>query len=172
MRDGGYSVCVERVLGHYPVQTLSINVGTRRPLGVGAGPVAVLAALPQDEVDELLRHHAAKIAKFPGLSVDRIRRDVADARMRGYAYTKGHVVKDVNAVGVAIKDAIGNPVGAVTLAAIASRFTGGRLEHVAEAVVNAVRDIEKEMPRPKTSRHPRLKAARPRARRAVVHRRR
>jgi DNA-binding IclR family transcriptional regulator len=152
LRDGAYSVCVDRVLGSYPVQTLSIDVGTRRPLGCGAGPVAVLATLPKQEADELIRRNAPRLAKFPGLTAERVRREVAEARVNGYAYTEGHVVQHVNAVAVAIKDAIGNPVGAVTLAAIASRFADGRLEEVAAAVTNAVRSVERALPRPTLSK--------------------
>ena len=37
LRSGHDSICVDRKVGAYPVKVLSIEVGARRPLGVGVG---------------------------------------------------------------------------------------------------------------------------------------
>ena len=47
--NGLDSLCVARYIGTYPIQALSLNVGGRRPLGVGAGSLALLAWAPDDE---------------------------------------------------------------------------------------------------------------------------
>ena len=43
-RSGFDAVCLHRVEGAFPIRTLVLEVGSRRPLGVGAGGLAVLAA--------------------------------------------------------------------------------------------------------------------------------
>lgn len=45
VREGPRSHCIARQVGTYPVQILSVQVGTRQPLGVGAAGLALLAAL-------------------------------------------------------------------------------------------------------------------------------
>jgi DNA-binding IclR family transcriptional regulator len=37
VRSGFDTVCVDRMEGSFPIKTLTLDVGTRRPLGVGAG---------------------------------------------------------------------------------------------------------------------------------------
>ena len=48
------SICSARALGDYPIKALTLDVGIRRPLGVGAGGLAILCALPEAEADEII----------------------------------------------------------------------------------------------------------------------
>ena len=41
-------VCIDRKTGDYPIKVFTVEIGIRRPLGVGAGSIAVLAAMPDD----------------------------------------------------------------------------------------------------------------------------
>lgn len=41
-------------MGTYPIQILAVQVGTRQPLGVGAGGLALLAALPVEEIEAII----------------------------------------------------------------------------------------------------------------------
>ena len=47
LRSGNDAVCIDRRLGSYPIETVVVEVGTRRPLGVGAGSLAILGTLPE-----------------------------------------------------------------------------------------------------------------------------
>src|SRR5690606_38100777 len=42
--EGSAATCVARVIGSFPIRTLILNAGDRRPLGAGAGSLAMLAA--------------------------------------------------------------------------------------------------------------------------------
>ena len=44
IRSGLDAVCIDRAEGSFPVKVLTQNIGTRRPLGVGSGALALLAA--------------------------------------------------------------------------------------------------------------------------------
>ena len=69
-----FAVCVLREDGDYPLKTHVLLPGDRHPLGVGAGSLAILAALPDDEVDACLQANAALIARrYPHYSVPLIR---------------------------------------------------------------------------------------------------
>ena len=49
IRSGFDSICVDRRTGNYPVKVLSIEIGARRPLGLGVGGLVLLAFLPRAE---------------------------------------------------------------------------------------------------------------------------
>ena len=55
VRSGADALCLERLDGDFPIRALTLAVGSRRPLGVGAGGLALLAA----ETDESRRAGAA-----------------------------------------------------------------------------------------------------------------
>src|SRR5690606_20147749 len=54
VRRGSFSVCLYREEGTYPVRTHALQAGFEHPLGVGAGSLAMLAALPDEEVEAVL----------------------------------------------------------------------------------------------------------------------
>ncbi len=90
-RDGLDNVCVGRETGSFPIKALTIDVGTRRPLGVGAGGIAVLASMPPDEARRSLDSTGAKLKAYPLTSVEVIQRGVDQARRLGYSVSDGQV---------------------------------------------------------------------------------
>ena len=93
IRRDVFAVCVLREDGDYPLKTHVLLPGDRHPLGVGAGSLAILAALPDDEVDACLQANAALIARrYPHYSVPLIRALVDESRERGYSVNQGLVV--------------------------------------------------------------------------------
>ena len=50
-RSGLDSVCLDRREGTFPIKTFTLEIGMRRPLGVGTGSLAILSALPEDAVE-------------------------------------------------------------------------------------------------------------------------
>ena len=46
VRRDNYAVCLYREEGTYPVRTHALQAGLQHPLGVGAGSLAMLSALP------------------------------------------------------------------------------------------------------------------------------
>jgi DNA-binding IclR family transcriptional regulator len=145
--DGLDSVCVARETGSFPIKALSVEVGTRRPLGVGAGGIAVLAAMPADKARRALDSVASRLKAYPLTSVQTIRRLVEQARRTGYGVSDGHVAEGVHAISVAIRDPHGAPVGSVGIAAIRSRMAQDRVRALVP-LLNAERDdIERQIAR-------------------------
>lgn len=123
------AVCSARALGDYPVKALTLDVGIRRPLGVGAGGLAILCALPAAEADEIVEAHAERYPKLSKLTAERVRDAVAEGRARGYAFLDAAVYPGIAAVGVAIPALA--PMAAISVAAISSRLDGRRRQLVA-----------------------------------------
>ncbi len=145
VRSGNEAVCADRVSGSYPVKALTMEVGSRRPLGVGSGSLALLAALPDEEIELILRANAERLVTFKAVRAARIRREVQQARIRKYALAEGHVVKEVSGVGVVIRDPQGHPIAAVSVASISSRFENGRQAALIRVTQGAAREIERAL---------------------------
>lgn len=132
-RRGYATVCLAREEGSYPLRSQVLQPGDRHPLGVGGGGLALLAALPDQEVEEALAQNAAWFAgSYRALSPALLRRQVQETRERGYAVNPGLIVKGSWAVGIAIRDPHGSGHAALTLAGIESRFTESHIRNLAE----------------------------------------
>lgn len=128
-RRGNEAVCSARALGGYPIKALTLDVGIRRPLGVGAGGLAILCALPPAEADEIIALHADRYPKLSNLSAARVRAAVIEGRERGYAFLDGAVHPGTASVGVFIPARAST--AAISVAAIAARLDETRRAEVA-----------------------------------------
>ena len=104
-RDGLFTVCLSRATGDYPIRAITVDVGSRRPLGIGAGGLAILGALPVPESERIVDVLGPKFAPFPLSSAEQILRSARLARKLGYALSDERVALGVRAVGVALHDA-------------------------------------------------------------------
>ena len=144
-RDGLEHVCVGRETGSFPIKALTLDVGTRRPLGVGAGGVAVLASMAPDEARRSLESVAPKLKAYPLTSVEVIQRGVEQARRLGYSVSDGQVANGVRAIGAAIRDARGLPVGSIGIAAIRSRMMPDRVRELVPSLLEERAEIERQL---------------------------
>lgn len=133
MRRDDYAVCLHREEGTYPVRTHALLTGDQNPLGVGAGSLAMLAALPDAEVEVVIeRSHDIVAKQYPGYSPAIIREDVARTREAGYAINPGRVVANSWGIGMAILLPDGRLAGALSIAAIDSRMGPARQVELAD----------------------------------------
>ncbi|MEP9355332.1 IclR family transcriptional regulator [Xanthobacter sp. KR7-65] len=124
---GAFSVCLHREEGTFPIRTHVLQAGDRHPLGIGAGGLALLAALPDAEAEWVLEANAdALAAAYPGYPPAVLRAAIADTRARGYALNPGLYVAGSWGIGVPVRAPNGRPLGALSLAAIESRLTAER----------------------------------------------
>lgn len=130
-RSGTEALCVDRVLGSFPIRTLTLQVGDRRPLGVGAGSMALLAWLPDDEI-ELLVSHPPSLSRYPRQDAASTLQAARTARKRGYTVNDGGIVPGAVGVGVPVLADDGRPIAALSVAAVESRMDEDRIAAVAE----------------------------------------
>ncbi|TWH00112.1 IclR family transcriptional regulator [Mesorhizobium sp. J18] len=155
VRRGSFSVCLYREEGTYPVRTHALQAGFEHPLGVGAGSLAMLAALPDEEVEAVLAENDQVLREsYPMLPPERIRQDVEAARARGYSLNPGLIVANSWGIGVAICSPDGRPVGALSIAAIDSRMQEPRQRELAGHLFHEVRQVEEKLARMFASKGP------------------
>jgi DNA-binding IclR family transcriptional regulator len=142
VRGGNDALCIERKAGSFPVKAFTVDVGSRIPLGVGCGGLAMLAALPEEEATSILDYNAPRLPDFTALSADELARLVVAARERGYAVNANRA-PGIIAIGMAVRNPDGGLAGSLSIAAIESRLPPERLERAARLLRGEVRKIEK-----------------------------
>jgi DNA-binding IclR family transcriptional regulator len=147
VRSGYDTVCIDRKMGPYPIRAFTVDVGTRRPLGVGAGGVAFLAALEARETAEICKAIAPRLKAYASVSAATIQEAVAACRRDGYALSDGLVMKGIRGLALTVRDAKGWPVAAVSIAAVRDRITPSRLPALVEALRRHRRAIERRLAR-------------------------
>lgn len=133
-RSGGDSLCLHREVGSYPVQVLVVTVGHRQPLGVGAAGLALLAALPEEESRVIIQDNRNMLPAYGGMSASQMQRLVANTRDRGWSVVGNAAVPGVVGVGVALRDARGYPVLAVSVSSTVDRMPSSRQKQVASII--------------------------------------
>lgn len=138
-RRGLEAVCTARALGDYPIKALTLDVGIRRPLGVGAGGLAILCQLPPEEAQEVIEANAWRYGKQSSLDAAQVAAAVEEGRARGYAFLDSPVFAGTAAVGVALPGP--GPMAALSVAAISSRLDEARRAEVGAALQRQARRL-------------------------------
>jgi DNA-binding IclR family transcriptional regulator len=150
VRAGDEIVCIDSREGSFPIRVLTLNVGDRRPLGIGAGSLAILATLADDEIDRVFIANAEALSRYTFDEV-RLRQMIRDTRQNGYAYNNVHVipgmenVTDMAGIGVPICKRNGEPVAALHLTGIAARLEPPRRDNLVSILRTEARQIEAEL---------------------------
>lgn len=138
-RSGLEAVCTHRALGDYPIKSLALDIGIRRPLGVGAGGLAILCALPPEEAESIIEANAPRYEKYGFVTADYLRDAVRIGRERGYAFLDSVVTPGTAAIGIAFPPE--NPIAAISVAAISGRLESHRRDEIARLMRPQIRAL-------------------------------
>lgn len=130
LRSGRFATCVAREEGSFPIRAMTVDVGSRRPLGVGAGPLAVLAFLPEAERASTIAGNASRFSEY-GLTAQAVQTMADRAVSLGYALNDGRILPDMTAIAVPIHTTHDRVIGSVSIAAINSRMEPKRRDSLA-----------------------------------------
>jgi len=135
----GSMLILAEVLGSHLV-TVTAELGTRWPIHATSTGKAYLAALPpeqwRDAVELPLRRHMATTI----VDLDELENVLKTVRKRGYATASDEIEAGASAVGTALRNSLGSPVGGISLGGLSSRLTAERMEALgAELIAVAAR---------------------------------
>lgn len=145
VRSGTDAVCLDFVEGSYPIRTRTLEIGMRRPLGVGAGSLALMLHLSDPEIDRIIAVNEPRIQAFSLLDGERLREAIARSRKAGFAINHEDVLPGVSGIGASILTRGGQPFSAISIAGIASRFTEGRREELAQMLLKETRTLARKL---------------------------
>lgn len=124
---GTYAVCLHREEGNFPIRTHVLQAGDRHPLGLGAGSLALLAAMPDPEIEKIIESNQAIVSeKYPNYSPAKLRELVKMTRQDGYALNPGMIMQGSWGIGAAVRGHDGKPAGALSIAAVEMRLQENR----------------------------------------------
>ena len=134
IRSGTEALCIDRVDGSFSIRPMSLQIGGRRPLGVGAGSLALLAALEDPEIERIISANEHALHDYPRFTPGHLRFKIDETRRQGFSFIGGDVVPEMCAVGVPIRDHAGAPIAALSCAAIGSRMQDERRAQLADLI--------------------------------------
>jgi len=124
---GASSICIARSLGKFPIQTLTLDKGDRRPLGVGGGALALYCSLGARQRAAVCRVNRSWLAEY-GFSEEMLEAEHACFQKTGYAINAGKVIPGMSAIAMPVLAENGLPVAAIAIGAIEGRMNDDRIE--------------------------------------------
>ncbi|WP_205624956.1 IclR family transcriptional regulator [Geminicoccus roseus] len=148
VRRDNHAVCLHREEGAFPIRIHALQVGYQHPLGVGGGSLAILAVLPDEDVERVLEANQPVLAaQYPSYSLPLLRHHVALTRARGWSINPGLILPNSWAIGVAMLYPNGRPAGALSIAAIDSRMGEDRQEELGRLLQREASRVEDKLRR-------------------------
>ena len=128
VRRADETVCLLREEGAFPIRSFVLSEGVRFPLGVASAGLAILAFLPDHDVDAYLERHPDLPSQW-GRPHGRkpLRARLAETRERGYAINPGLIVEGSWGIGAVVFDRAGRPEWALSLTGVEFRFGPDRI---------------------------------------------
>lgn len=137
-------VIVARVDGTNSLRTF-LPLGTKAPLHATASGRALLAAMPDAAVAEVLDSGLEQFTSSTLHDRDDVLREIERTRRRGYALNAAEWRPDIAAVGVAIGSRQRTPVAALSISMPLNRYQETDLATVGELLVSACRRIAEQI---------------------------
>jgi len=143
-RSGLDTVCVDRQEGTFPIKTFTLEIGMRRPLGVGTGSLAILAALTEDEIRHIVAANTPRLPEY-GLTPTSLLAQVKRAQKLGFAVREMPSLAGVRSIGHALHNQSGIAFAALSVSAISSRMNEKRISELATMLKSEARLVEKQV---------------------------
>lgn len=143
-RSGLDAVCIDRREGAFPIKTFTLEIGMRRPLGVGTGSLAILGALSEEEIRQTIEANAIRLSEY-GLTSSSLTTQVRRAQKLAYAVREAPTLAGVRSIGLALRNQSGMPFASLSVSTISSRMNDKRVIELAIMLKNEIRLIEKQI---------------------------
>jgi DNA-binding IclR family transcriptional regulator len=128
--------------------TRAVRVGDRTglvlPAGATAGGKALLAALPEEDLERRFPEELPALTEATPTR-ERLRDELDAARRDGYAVNLEESENGICAVAAAVRDPAGTPLGAIALVVPSNRFDHAAAERWAPVLFEAVRWVEETL---------------------------
>lgn len=132
-------MCLSRESGSFPVKTFVLDVGVKRPIGAGAGSIAILASMDPEQARTLLTRNIDRLSEA-GHSLENINHYIDKAIKLGYVIRKTQQL-GICTVAMAIHDSTGMPFASLSVSSILGRMKNEHLELSIEALEEGVKTI-------------------------------
>ena len=143
--DGDRMLSIANVESPRTLRTPS-TVGRRTHLHCTSVGKALLAHLPEEEQDELIKKlELTAYTRHTLIKPSRLKAELKLIRQRGYAIDDEEFEEGLRCVGAPVMDYSGGVVAAMSIAGPSFRLTKGRMPMVARSVIHAAGELSAEL---------------------------
>jgi len=143
---GGYVQFIDGVECEYSLR-VGMLIGDQMPAFVSAGGKAMLAQLNNAELEELYRGGLPPWPTSRITTMAALKRKMTEVRRAEFGTNFEETEQGVSGVGVSIRDGVGRPMAAVTVATPSIRFRRNVMSEQVEALRHAAASIEERIAR-------------------------
>ena len=133
---------------HEPMRTMRIpsEVGRRNPAYCTAVGKALLAYVPEEELEELVRQRGLRAyTRRTITTLAELKQELARVREQGYAVDNEEFEEGLKCIGAPVRDYSGRVVASVSIAGPAFRLTEERIPVLAQSVMEVARELSEEL---------------------------
>ena len=134
MRFGSDVVCIDISKGDYVIRASNITIGNRRPLGVGASSIAILANLPEDQMNKIISINKNRYECYPDYNIDKIKRLVSQTKKLGYSVFDRQAGYEYTSISVPVFSDKNDVTAAISVTAIHSRMSFIRQKQIVKNI--------------------------------------
>jgi len=142
--DAGEVLYLDKIEPSRSVRMAS-RIGRRNPAHCTAVGKAMLAYLPGQDVDDILRHHG--LQRFTPNTITtpvELKAELNTVLERGYSIDNEEVEEGVRCLGAAVLDHSGRPLAAISVSAPSFRLGEDKTAMVAASLCRATQELSKE----------------------------
>jgi DNA-binding IclR family transcriptional regulator len=147
MRSGVDALCINYIQGNYPIRVVTTKIGTRRPLGIGSGSLAILSFSQDKEIESILKANKNRYKRYNNMTIGKLKNLVKRSRKYGYVNIEGMLLEKVSGLGVPIYDQQGKVNLAISVAAMSDRMDHYRADKISKVIQS---QISKVVPQPES----------------------
>ncbi|MFT0533102.1 IclR family transcriptional regulator [Castellaniella hirudinis] len=146
VRSGFDVLCFDRVEGPLPIRSYTSDIGGRIPLGLGQAGTLILALLPPQEQEEIIRFNTPRLRHLGFIDEVHLRAQIAQAKTQHYAVSQGQgLIQGMGGVAVPITDINGRTVAALSIGTLSERLNDERLPHVLDILQREAQTISRQI---------------------------
>jgi DNA-binding IclR family transcriptional regulator len=125
-------LCLDMREGGHPDRALRLQVNDTWPLGIGSFSMALLAFLPDAEIEAIIKRNARVLLGQQEITPSVLRQHVETTRRRGFASTSNMGGSGLGSVAVPIFDPHQRPIASLCVTAIVERMDAERQDRLVE----------------------------------------
>lgn len=136
----GQCVILEQIPSRHPFKYV-VDLGSRAPTQCCAPGKAMLAFLPESELNDILDQlHFHAFTKNSILCAGALRVELEKVRRLGYAIDEAEHFEGIHCIAAPLLDAYGHPFAAITIAGPSSRIPKTSFQHLGQTITEAAAD--------------------------------
>ncbi len=137
--------CLVKIEGKLPVR-LAVYPGDKFPLHAGSVGKLMLAFLPEEEQEKLLKTISfTRFTKRTITDPHALRKELQKIKEAGYVHSIGERVDDVASIGAPIRDSSGKVIAGIVVGGLTTHFTLEKLKEWVPALINATKVVSSKL---------------------------